>query len=392
MRLSESDLKWIETHLNDDVNRLRLKHGHDPARSWLITQIEARQKGARKVGEELERFPGFVFPTVLSAEQCTADPLARFHSSLLPGGARVLDMTCGLGIDVFHAASRQCHVTTFDIDPRVVEAMRINAGGMGLSGCIEAFTGDSVEALRGDGSAVYDVIFVDPARRGEGGRRLYAMTDCSPDVVTNIELIMSRCKRLIIKASPMLDVTEARRGLARAGEVDILTVGTTAECKELVVILPGSGRLTAVTIDGERVVTEDFGSVNRISAGEYRQPEAGMFMYDPYPAVTKAGCYGALAAKYDMFQPGENVHLFISPQKVDTFPGDRFEIETVVSFSKREVARLLGVYGQLSVTTRNFPLKAAEFKKRFKTGESSSHRLWAITSSRGKTLLVTRRV
>lgn len=48
----------------------------------------------------------FIFPTSLSAEQCTSELLARFHANLVPDNGVVLDMTCGLGIDAFHIAGK----------------------------------------------------------------------------------------------------------------------------------------------------------------------------------------------------------------------------------------------------------------------------------------------
>lgn len=105
MKLTPQQIDWITAHSGDDTARLRLRHAGDPGMAHAIMQIECRRKAARKLHDTL-RNDGFVFPTALSAEQCTSDNIAAYHASLIAPGETVLDMTAGLGIDAFHMARR----------------------------------------------------------------------------------------------------------------------------------------------------------------------------------------------------------------------------------------------------------------------------------------------
>ena len=73
---------------------------------------------------------------------------------------------------------------------------------------------NSVEYLDNlDADKKFDAIFIDPARRGEDGRRLYSFADCLPNVVELLPVIEQHCSCLYIQASPMLDVTQSMRDL-----------------------------------------------------------------------------------------------------------------------------------------------------------------------------------
>ncbi|MCH5347070.1 MAG: RsmD family RNA methyltransferase [Muribaculaceae bacterium] len=379
--LSPDDLDWIARHKSDDTSRLRLKYHGNEDITYLIDQLEARRKGSHKVAREIERAPGFVFPTLLSAEQCTSDLLAEYHATLVTAGERVLDMTAGLGIDAIHLSNVASTVTAVDIDPRCTDALNINAALLGIDN-LTAVNADSLELLSND-STVYDTIFVDPARRGDGGKRLYRLGDCLPDVVGNICLIMSRCKQLIIKASPMLDPTAAAAELEQYNP-DVIAVGTTDECKELVMRLPGNGRRGATTIPGSEIF---FDNAER-DEPKFGDPAVGDILYEPFPASVKIGSFNTLSARYGTVKIGRNTHLYFSAQLNPSFPGKAHRVIEVSEFGKKAMADVVKRYGNLSVTTRDFPMTAAEIKKRFKTGESNTHRLWAVKNSKNKLVII----
>ena len=96
--LSENIIKWIEEHRDCDTNKLRLscrKKEDASVFEFAIMQIECRKKASKKLNYTLQS-PNFIFPTNLSAEQCTSDELAEFHATLINEGETILDMTAGL--------------------------------------------------------------------------------------------------------------------------------------------------------------------------------------------------------------------------------------------------------------------------------------------------------
>lgn len=136
-----------------------------------ILQEECRQRASRKLAETLEACASFCFPTALSAEQCTSDALAEFHAGMIPEGSRVVDLTCGLAIDAFHIARRASEVTCMDIDPTVAAAAADNARALGLEN-VKALHADCLRWLEENKGQVFDVAFIDPARRADDGSRL----------------------------------------------------------------------------------------------------------------------------------------------------------------------------------------------------------------------------
>lgn len=395
--------KWIFEHLDDDPLKLRMKYRGDELRNFAILQIECRKKAAVKLRETLSN-PRFVFPTSLSAEQSTSDIVAHFHASLVSPGDRVLDMTCGLGIDTFHLASVASWVDACEVQPQLAEAARYNASVLGHSN-VSVHCCDCVSFLETRPSRSYDTVFIDPARRGEGGKRLYALSDCLPDVVSLQYSIARTAPRLIVKASPMLDITQTLRELPHTR--DIYVIGTPTECKELTAVVDFSdndsspSELSAPTIHAVTLLPE--GVVNSWS---YRSddrdkggcgPEIllsslpGRILYEPYPSVMKAGGMERLVRDFpglSKFHP--STHLFVSDRSIPEFPGRRYGIVEAVAFSSSEIKRMAARRLKVNVTVRNFPLPSQAVVKKLHVTEGGTERLFVATLPDGPVMVLTR--
>lgn len=79
----------------------------------------------------------------------------------------------------------------------------------------------------------FDVIFIDPARRGDQNARLYNLHDCQPDILSLLPLLRKRCDRLFIKASPLLDISQTILDFQELKSIRAISVN--GECKELLV-------------------------------------------------------------------------------------------------------------------------------------------------------------
>lgn len=383
--LTEDEIDWIDAHFGDDIDRLRLRHHGDTHLEWLIMQLYCRRKAATKLSSTL-REKRFIFPTELSAEQCTSDAVAHLHLPLLRQGGTLLDMTCGLGIDVFAAAGVCSHVTAIDIDPDVAEAAAVNASTLGLVN-VSVVNADSVEWLR-NSDRHFDTIFIDPARRGDKGQRLFVLADCRPDISTNLDMVMSHCDRLVIKASPMLDISAVMNELNMGCDIHI--IGTKDECKELVITIPGDGRITAQTVGHDQKLTFMRTDEERAEA-KTGIPRQGDWLYEPNPAVVKGGAYKTVAARFGITKIDTNVHLYHSANAITTFPGTMMKVIEVIPFSKKAIKEVATRYHEISVTTKNFKMTPTQLSARLKNKESSSRRLFAVTASGQALLIVTER-
>lgn len=382
--------EWIHEHIHDDVNRLLLKYGKDPALRYAILQIDCRKRASAKLGLTLQ-CPRFRFPTLLSAEQATSDALAKFHSSLIAPGSDVIDMTCGLGIDTF-AMARHCRsVTACEINREIAETASANATALGLHN-VNIINCDSTEFLQTP-SLNADVIFADPARRGQGGKRLFALADCSPDVSVLLDRMLDIAPTVIIKASPMLDVSHTIHELRRVKR--IIATGTSRECKELIAVchrdhtnLPA---YESVTLNGYDTISHFTFSETEESecSPTYSSPQRGHFIYEPYPAVMKMAPFRSLCQRYNIPKCDPDSHLYLSAQAIEGFPGKGFGVREVFPFSKQGIRDLSRITDRYDITTRNFPLTAPELAKKLKSQSSTCLRLFATTAMGRRLLILT---
>lgn len=387
--LTDELIAWIDAHRNDDVHKLRLRHCKDKDITFAILQIECRNKAQRKLPFTLSH-PHFIFPTALSAEQCTSDALADFHTSLIHDSDNVLDMTCGLGIDSFHFARKASSVTAVELNPDIADAATINANALALDN-ITIISGDSVTFLE-SGSSRYDTIFIDPARRGTGGKRLYALSDCEPDVTSVIDIIRNRCSRLIIKASPMLDISKVLTQIPFVS--DVYAIGTRHECKEIVIIAdftkdtPNPAR-HAVTISDEGITDLKYlVSEEQNAIPSYAFPQEGHYLYEPFPSIMKAAPFKLLSTRYRIAKLHPNTHLYSSSRYAHDFPGDIFRIDRIIPFSSKEIKNIAHEYQQINVATRNFILSTDALRRRLKVNDGGSLRLIGTTTSGNIRLLL----
>lgn len=398
----DSDKFWnfVNEHMSDDPAKLRLRYHGDAEMSCAITQIECRQRFGKKLSQTLQAYPHLVFGNTLCGEQSTSDALARIHISLLPRDCPVTDLTAGLGIDAMHAASAGHPVTACERDQALANALRDNTTGRDLK-MLRVLHGDSVEMLR-DGILHGEVAFIDPARRGDGGRRLFGLTDCVPDVVSMLDDFRRHFKTLIIKASPMIDI---RGGMVEPLEcvTDVYAIGTTTQCKELVAvcdltrpnITTSTQRIHSLTLlaDGE---TSDFSFEMSEESGpqpSLRTPKVGDVVYEPYPSVMKCGGYRTLAYRYDTSKIAADTHLYVYDTEISGFPGQAWRVLEVLPWQSRVLKRFKNSYPKISVAVRNFDMAAAALQSRLGVKEGDGHlKLIAVTLADGtKALLVLER-
>ncbi len=348
-----------------------------------ILQDECRRRASRKLAATL-LCQEFRFPTALSAEQCTSDDVAIIHAGMISQGDRMVDLTCGLGIDSFHCAGKATSVTAIELDPTVAAAIETNARALGLDN-VEGICADCADWLRDNPDRHFDVAFIDPARRGDNGRRLFGLHDCKPDVIELMPLISRSADRLIVKASPMLDMTVLLRDEGLRPH-SILIIGTRSECKELVLDFdfkspaPDEPLVRVITVGkGEFSFRPSDPAPMRLA-----DPAVGCIVGEPWPAVMKSGAYNRL--------PGARIHpsthlYVLSADEAAIFPGETYRLEEITAFSS-SIIKQIGRRGvDASVATRNFPISADELRRRLRARESSERRLVGVTASSGKLLL-----
>lgn len=376
-----------------DLVRLRLKDfkGLPFDKDLALIQLECRKKAASKIPELAEKI---AFPTNVSIEQCTSEILAKFHAGLFAEGNSIVDLTCGLGIDSYYFSQIAKNVTAIEFHKIVADAAQFNFKRLGRTN-IDVIH-DSAEHFTEQLDFRYHAMFIDPSRRLNSDRtkRTYSILDTTPDLTTIIPQIEGKCRFLIVKASPMFDITQTIRLFPRISDVWILSIKN--ECKELLFKIDFEemiGRPPIIhTINYEQTHIQQFsyGYGEQADTATYRPPLADDFMYIPNSSVMKAGAYSIVAQAFNLYQISGNSHLLLSESDSysSTFPGSIRPILKVLSFSKADLRILHQIVSAANISCRNFPLSPEELRKRLKIPDGGIYHIYATTLANGKKVLI----
>ena len=391
-QVDDAMFDYIARNCDADTYKLLLKD--EPSltfdKSFAILQLECRRKARNKI-PDLLRNETFLFPKSISAEQCSHEIVALFHASQFQPNENVLDMTMGLGVDDYYIAQQVKSVIAIDFDKEIAEVASYNFASLAPN--IKVVQGDSIEYLASlDNHDHFDAIFIDPARRGDKGQRLYGFGDCQPNVLSAMTLIKQHSKRLYIKASPMLDLTQSIRELGNH-LTDVWAVSIKNECKELFFKLdfenePAIVNFYALNHDGkdwQRFSTNSSSNSTHLNNGV---PKAGDYLYEPNASIMKLGCYNALEQTFNAPQLAKNSHLMVSERAIEDFPGRQFQILEVIPFKDREIKALGKRLKQSNVATRNFRLTAEALKRRLRLSDGGETYIFATTLSHGDQVLI----
>lgn len=383
--------EWISSHASDDPAALRLKYagaGSPFDLKFAITQVECRRKFGKKLADTLAADPRFIFPDRLVCEQSTSDRLAAYHSGLVADGSTLVDLTAGLGIDAFHCARRCSRVVAVEIDPERAHILALNANSLGHH-CDFEVVCDDCRSFVDSSVDVFDNAFIDPARRDCNGQRVFALSDCTPDVTAMLPALSSLCRTLIVKMSPMLDITHTVKALGSCSR--IIALGDRRECKELIAVknfstdVASEPVIESVTLvgDGQTVFSFTPSEEEACPASVGSSVVEGDYLYEPYPSMMKAGAPKLLVARYGLTTFHNNTRLYHSPEQIDGFPGEVFKVQRVIAYSSGNIKRFRREYPAISVATRNFGMSADALRAKLGVRDGGDLRLIALTDHNG---------
>lgn len=380
--LSAETQQFIRDHANDDVRVLALQ-----AKKYqmidmhaALTQIAGRQAARSKIPQWYANAEIW-YPAHLSMEQCSSEITARYKATLMKGD-RLADLTGGLGVDCAFLSEHFKVTTYIERQGELCDIAMHNFAALGLKH-ITVNCMDSVEALRALDEV--DCLFVDPARRDSKGGKTVLISDCEPDVEKLEPLLLEKAKRVMIKLSPMLDLSQALRGLPHTTEVHIVSVHN--ECKELLLILERGNMQNSADIPIRCVNFMSHAPQNFTftfseegGASPVYTTEVASYLYEPNASLLKAGAFRTVAARSGLKKLHPNSHLYTSDCLVNDFPGRIFRINR----SSNNLKEILKGISKAHIATRNFPLSAPELRKRTKLADGGDTYLFATTMNNGK--------
>lgn len=329
----------------------------------------------------------------LAKEQCSSTETARYKAQVVEelsvGRRSMADLTGGLGVDFSALAPLFDKAVYVERNADLCDIARMNFSEGLASGRISVVCGDGLSWLEGFSSDVgrLNLLFLDPARRDGAGRRVSAISDCQPDAAASAPRLVEAAEAVMVKLSPMLDITLAVRQLRYVTQVH--AVGLGRECKELLFILDrnsdGADPLIVAADAASAHPPFSFMQSEEAAAEARIAPDIGKYLYEPSPAVMKAGAFKLVATRYGLEKLHPNSHLYTSEEYVPDFPGRRFEVQAVMGFSKADVRTLKAtVEGKANVAVRNFPGSAEEIRRRLKVKDGGRHYVFATTLADGR--------
>ncbi len=428
---------FIRKHAQDDVRKLALKRPDNPNVDLkkALVQIEGYQTARKKLPLWAEN-PQLVYPPRISMEQCSSETTALYKQQVVRrllqsqnGPLSMADMTGGFGIDFSYLAPLFDHAYYIEQQEVLCRIAKHNLKVLGLEQA-EVLHGDGVERM--PEKAPLTLVFIDPARRDQQGKKTVALSDCTPDLRAIQERIRSCSRFCMAKLSPMLDIHQALQELKGVSEVHVVSVDN--ECKELLLIL-ASGKTentTEIATAGKRQETDcnlasvtdkteevtanklegasttsksERNAVNKpeeiriccinLQKGEQQtfeytaQEEAtaeavytdqpGAYLYEPNTSLLKAGAYKCLCTRFGVRKLHPNSHLYTSDTLCADFPGRRFRVTGSRTFSKQDLKQIARNIPQANITIRNFPSTVQELRKKLKIKEGGDRYLFATT-------------
>ena len=383
MELTTETIRFIEENARADVRSLALQAKKYPKvdMAMAVVQIAGRQIAEAKV-PTWYRTEGLLYPKHLSMEQCSSEATAIYKAGLVEGET-FADLTGGFGIDCSFLSRKFKKADYVERQAELCELAKHNFPLLGLN--IDVHNEDGVEYLKR--MQPVDCLFLDPARRDGHGGKTVAISDCEPDVSALEELLVEKARKVVVKLSPMLDLSLALKDLKHVCEVHI--VSTDNECKELLLILQKETASTEVSIhcinslwalNGYRIYQEyAFTQEQERTSDCPLTHEVEAYLYEPNASIMKAGAYRSLIQAYPVKKLHPSSHLYVSPHFIEDFPGRKFQVEAVSGFGKKELKTFLQGMEKANLTIRNFPSSVAELRKRLKLKEGGEDYLFATT-------------
>lgn len=392
VEIGEQTWNFIAKHKEDDVRNLALRPGNVEGVDLplALRQIEGRQIALRKLPswaatEEL------LYPPHISMEQCSSEQTALYKASLV-GGESFADLTGGFGVDFSFMCRGFKRAVYVERQELLCEVAAHNFSLMGLNH-VEVKCGQASEFLAE--MPLVDCVYLDPARRDQYGRKVVSVADCEPDLTQLLPLLLAKSKKVLVKYSPMLDLSLALSALGNVVEVHV--VATNNECKELLFLFDaeaqkGDLKIVCANLKREGDSLFSFTKSEESASACHLADAIGKYLYEPNVALMKGGAYKLLTQRYPVLKLDLNTHLYTSEELVPDFPGRIFDVEACFSMSKSELKHHLSEVKAANIAVRNFPQTVAQLRDRLKLKEGGDLFLFATTVAGKKVIVKSRKL
>ena len=374
---------FINTNLNTDIAKLIFKGSPfgDVSIQEIAAQIESKKRAQNKL--PIWFSTSFIYyPNKLNIEQTSSEVTATYKANLVAGNS-LIDLTGGFGVDSYYFSKQFKKVIHCEISPELCELSVHNFRELKALN-IETIRTNGISYLQTQQS-LYDWIFIDPSRRSDVKGKVFLLEDCLPNIPKNLDNLFKFSNNILLKASPMLDITKAIGELKFVKEVHVVALQN--EVKELLFVLEKNytGKIKIKAVNHKKDAVELFESeFGKSSTSDYSLPKS--YLFEPNSAILKAGLFNQVTHQLKLYKIHINSHLYTSDHLID-FPGRSFKILQTLPYNLKELKKILPDY-KANITVRNFPETVKKIRKKSKIKEGGDHYLFFTTDCNNKHVIL----
>lgn len=389
---------FIQNHLESDVASIALMKA--PISSWDMREIAATINGYQKIKTKLPSWhavQNLEFGASLNIEQASSEETAFFKQHLIEhlGINTGIDLCAGLGVDSFYLAKKAREWTLIEAEQALLNQTKHNFAVLDTNNC--SFINATAEQYVANQFSILgnvDLIFLDPDRRPDASKkRVYRFEDCSPNLAEILPNLAEKTRFLLVKSSPMIDLSE---GLTLLPNAQIYVISVKNEVKEILWLVdfkktdstPRPAIIHAVELvynwmeikSTFPIESFPINMITTIPAGE------GFFIL-PSSGIMKAGLHKKMASEQNWASFSHSTHLYYSRNKPkQNLPIRVFEMVSELPTNVKKFKK----YGlkKAQVITKNDPLKPAELLKKYNLLEAGDNYVLSFTNSAKKRIMV----
>ncbi len=376
--------KFINDNLTSDVSRLILKgiNVDGVFAIELVEQIEAKRKSEHKLPKWFST-EDIYYPNKLNIEQTSSEIAANYKASVIKGDS-IIDLTGGFGVDSFYFSKYFQSVVHCELDANLSEIAAYNFKQLNVKN-IETVDEDGISVLS-NWDKSYDWVFVDPSRRHDIKGKVFFLADCLPNIPEHLDTIFNYTKNIIIKTSPLLDISAGLNELKFVKSIHVVAINN--EVKELLWILEknrtASPKIKTVNLSAEKTQYFNF-KLNDEANSLAIFSEPLEYLYEPNSAILKSGAYKSISETFGVFKLHQHSHLYTSQELID-FPGRQFKINQKIPYNKK-LFKTLNI-AKANVTTRNFPETVENLRKKLKIKDGGDLYLFFTTNFNNDKIII----
>lgn len=377
----------------------------------IIQKIESGQNGRMSAKLPLwAQTEGVQLPSSLALQQCSSQLTADFKAGLLKdyiseGRGTLADLTGGFGVDSFAFSHVFDKVLYFEQNPELCKVteknLKLLCDAQNRTFNLECKC-ETVDSQTIAGLGKVDCIYMDPARRDGTGKKVFLLEDCTPNVLELLPAISEVSPLLMLKLSPMADITMLRKRLSETESgfslISTGVIGLKGEVKELLLLL---GRHESKE-QSYIVNCDEPDSFLQISFGHsapnfVSDAEIANFRYllEPDALLLKTGAHEMLGD--GAVKLSRDCHIYLSdelPQGALAHHFKAFEIIEGTALDKNAIRDFAKKYPGAAVTAKAIPMTSEELAKRLKitrTTSAATH-LFGVSTARSKYLIAAARI